>query len=129
MNQRLEIFDRVLITHHQAAEVLQPGVRALNDPPPLVPTQLASVLLRCHSIVPPPEDDGLNGMLDQQGPHGIAVVAAIGNQALGFGRATARAAAAFQADGLEGRGQQGNCRGGCLLQAYSTRGLIKMGEG
>ena len=94
MNERFKVLDLPLVAHYEAAEVLQPRVRALDDPPALVAPQLPPVLVRGDSVVRPRRDDRLDPALDRQRPRRVAVVAAVGDQPLRLVRAAAPLAAA-----------------------------------
>ena len=90
-----KVHHRMFIAHDQAAKILQPRVRALNNPPTPVPTQLAAILMRGASILAPLGDDRLDRLFDQHEPDSVAVGAPIGNQSLGFDRAVPGTAAAL----------------------------------
>ena|ERR1051326_6163698 len=125
MNKCRKRLSRALIAHHQPPEGLQPRVGALNDPAPLVPSELASVLVRRHPVVPARRDDRLNRALDQQGSHLIAVVTAVGDQS--FGLATPGAAAS-DAPILKRLLKQFHLRRGSLLHVYSERSTRAIGQ-
>src|SRR5918911_2327856 len=84
MNQCRKSLSRAFVTHHQAAEGLQPRVGPLDDPAALVSSELTPILMRRHSVVATCRNDRLNGTLDQQGSHRIAVIATVCNQPLGL---------------------------------------------
>ena len=97
MDKCCKVHHRLFIAHDQAAKILQPRVRALNNPPTPIPTQLAAILMRSDSILAPLGNERLDRLFDQHGPDSIAVVAPIGNQSLRFDRAALGAAAAREA--------------------------------
>src|SRR5215475_8501310 len=92
MNQSRTVLSRVFVAYRQAAEVLPPRVSPGNDPPALVASQLSPVLMRGDSVIRPRGNDRLDGPLDQQRSHGVALGAPIGDQPLGL--AALRTAAA-----------------------------------
>ena len=51
MEERQVQARRALVAHHEPSERPVPGERALDDPPPFVPAELASVLTRCPNPV------------------------------------------------------------------------------
>ena len=51
MNKRFEVLDLPLVARDESAEVLQPRVRPLDDPPALVTPEPAPVLVRGDSAV------------------------------------------------------------------------------
>src|SRR5262245_38250217 len=100
MNEGFKVLHRALIAHYQATEVLQPGVRALDNPPPLVAAQLAPILVGCDLVVLAAWDNGLNSALDQQSADGIAIVAPVGNQPERLGGTTVSPAPLPHCDGI-----------------------------
>src|SRR5262245_2359897 len=121
MNQRFKVLHRTLIAYHQAAEVLQPGVRALDNPPPLVAAQLAPILVGGDQVSAAARDNGLDGALDQQSTGGIAIVAPVGNQPQRLRGTAAGSASLRHGDSIERALQERDLRRGCLLHAYSER--------
>src|SRR5262245_40535989 len=73
--------EQTIIAHRQAAEVAEPADRALDDPAPSIATQAARVLVGGLGVVRPRGNDGLNAPSLQEAAHGVAVVAAIADQA------------------------------------------------
>ena len=112
MTQSRKILSRAFVAHHQTADILQPRVGTLDDPPALVTSQLSPVLMRGDSVVRPCRGDRLDGTLDQHNAHGVAVVASIGKQPLGL---AALRTAATDASVLQRRLQEFDLRGGSLL--------------
>src|SRR5215210_3359435 len=121
MNQCFKILHLALVACHQAPEVLQPRVRALNDPAPLVPSQLPPVLMRRHPVVLPPRNNRLNLTLVQKRPRRVAVVAAVGDQALRFVRATTFATSPLYFDIVERTFKELDFGRGSLFHEYSER--------
>lgn len=66
MNQCFKILRLPLVAAHQAPDVLQPRVGPLDDPPALIPSEFAPVLVRGHTIVQPPRNNRLDLTRDQQ---------------------------------------------------------------
>src|SRR4028119_1858842 len=80
MHQSRENNRRTFITHRQAAEVLQPGVGALNNPAMLVTPQLAAVLMGRFAVVLACGNNRLHTTLHQLLAYSVAVVALVSNQ-------------------------------------------------
>ena len=125
MNQCPENSCRAFIAHYQAAESLQPRVSALNDPAPLVSSQLAPVLVRRHAVVLTSRDDRLNISFDQQSSHFVAVLTPVCNQPLGL---APLGAAASDAPVQERLLKEFHFRGGSLLHVYSERSTRAIGQ-
>src|SRR5712692_458009 len=80
--------EQPVIAHRQPAKVAEPPDRALDDPAPPIAAQAAPVLIGGLRVVRAGGDDGLNAPALEKTPDGIAVVAAVCDQA--FGRAADR---------------------------------------
>ena len=128
MNQRLKILRLALITHHQAAEILQPGIRPLDDPPPLVAPQLAPILMRRHPIILALRDERLNLPLNQHCPRWVAVISAVANQALRFVWSPPRATPLLYLHLVERLLKEFDFRRGSLLHVYSERSTRAIGQ-
>ena len=83
MNQRGINFGGSLVADDQAAVVLEPGVRPLNNPSALVPAQRPAILVGCDGIVGSSRDDGFDASVHQGFPGWVTIVSPICNQALG----------------------------------------------
>lgn len=69
-----------LVSHHQSAKVLQPGIGALNDPTTPVSAQLTTVLMGRFAIVSSGGNNRLNTSFHQSFSRFIAVICPISNQ-------------------------------------------------
>src|SRR3712207_3270183 len=121
MNECFKVPGLPLVAHDEPAEVLQPRVRPLDDPPAPVAPQLAPVLMRRLPVVPALRDDGLDLALDQQRTRRVGVVAAVGDQPLGLVRAAPVAAPPLHFDAVERPFEELDLRRGSRLHAYSER--------
>src|SRR5215210_47673 len=124
MNQCFKVLNITLVASHQAAEVLQPRVRPLDDPSALVASEFAPVLMRGDAVVLSPRDERFNLPLNQQRPRRIAVISSICNQALRLMWATARTTASFHLDAVERFFEEFDFRRGSRLHAYSERSTL-----
>src|SRR5215207_6055694 len=121
MNECFKVLDLPLVAHDEPAEVLQPRVRALDDPPALVPPELAPVLVRRLPVVPPLRDDRLDLAGDQERPRRVAVIAAVGDEPLRPVRAAVLATPPLHLDRVERAFEELDLRRGSRLHAYSER--------
>ncbi len=112
MHQRCVNRSRPLVAHDQPPEVVQPRVGALDNPPPAIAAQAASILVGSPTVVRASRNDGLDAAGVQGGTDRIAIVSPVGNQPI---RPLARTPSAMDTrDGDRGQGgsQQGYlCRG------------------
>jgi hypothetical protein len=76
--------EQAVIAHRQPPEVAEPPDRALDDPAPAIASQASPILIGGLGVVGAGGNDGLDASVLEEAPDGIAVVAAIGDQALGF---------------------------------------------
>ena len=128
MNQRLKILRLALIAHHQTAEVLQPGIRALDNPPPFVASQLAPILMRRHLVILTLRDDWLNLSLHQQQPRRVTVIGPVANQPLRLMRSPVLAASLLHLHLVERCFKEFDFRRGSRLQVYSERSTRAIGQ-
>ena len=113
--------DQAFVADAEAPKVPQPGKRPLNDPSAAIAAQLPPILMGRFLVVPPSWDDRVNPSLSQTGAQGVAIIASIGNQALGAFAGPARFAGAADRDRVEGLLKEGDFRRGCRLQVCSQR--------
>ena len=75
------VLEQIVVARDESTEVVQPRVRALNDPPPQIAAQATTVL---EDVRPGAEmgDDQLNAAALEASPERPTVVAAVGNDAL-----------------------------------------------
>jgi hypothetical protein len=124
MHKRFKMLDMMLIAHDQAPEVLPPRVGALNDPAVAISSELSSILMRCDGVVLPAWDNRFNGACDQQRPRPIAVISAVGNQALRLAGGAPPAPPSGHVETIERPLEEGDFRRGRLLHAYSERSTL-----
>src|SRR5918995_2096492 len=124
MDKRLKVLNLALVAGDQPPEVLQPRVRALDNPAPLVAPQLSSVLMRRLPVVAPLRDDRLDLALDQKRPRWVAVVAAVGNEPLRLMRSATLAAPPRHFNAVERAFEELDLRRGSRLHAYSERSTL-----
>lgn len=85
MEKRLIDFEASFVAHHQAPKVADPSKGPFDLPPALVPSQLSSIMVSPLLTVPTIRDDQIDPSLRVQPlPQGVAVVAFVANQSLGF---------------------------------------------
>lgn len=124
MHKGFKVLNPMLVTNHQAPKVLQPRVSALNDPPALVSSQLAAILMRRHPVVLPARYNRLDLPLHQKCSRRIAVVTAVCNQSPRLVRATAHTSPLLHLNGVERSFKEFDLRRGSLLHAYSERSTL-----
>src|SRR5262245_24317707 len=112
MHQRRVNLSRSLIAYDQTPEVVEPGVGALDNPPPPIAAQAAPILMGGLAVVRAGGNNGLDAPSGQGGADRIALVAAVGNQPLGPLARTPGAMSTGDAYGGQG----------CLPQGYLGRG-------
>ena len=125
MNKRGKYLLRSLIANNQSAEVLQPTVTPLYDPPPLVPSHLPPILMRSHSVVAPSRYDRLNSSLHQKCSHSVAVVSSVADQSFRLATLTL---ARLCLHARKRRLYELYLRRGSLLQVYSERSTRAIGQ-
>src|SRR5581483_2024315 len=81
MTEALEHAQDTVLTHLEATEIAEPGKGALDFPAPLVPPQLAAVLIRLVPSVAAVRHNELDASSSEATTQGIAVVAAVGDDA------------------------------------------------
>lgn len=113
--------DQPLIAHHQPPKVPQPGEGALHYPPPLVPPQLAPILVRSAFVTLAGRDERLRPSLLQPLPQGIAVVGPIGDQPVRTLAGPTRPPCPAHGDRVERLLQESDLRRGCRVQVCSQR--------
>ena len=118
---------QAFVADEHAPEVLEPRMGALNGPAVAIPAQRPPVLMRGDGIVRPRRDDRLDPLRDQAGADGVAVIAAIRDQALRplAGPAWARA---LHRDGVERRLEERRLRGGSRRHGNSERSTLAIGQ-
>src|SRR2546421_11805547 len=121
MNECFKVLDLPLVARDEAAEVLQPRVRTLDDPPAPIASQLSPVLVRGDSVVQACRDDRLNVALHQQRPCRVAVVAAVSDEPLRLVRAAVAPAPPLDLHRVERAFEELDLRRGSRLHAYSER--------
>jgi hypothetical protein len=113
--------DEVFVADHKAPKVPQPGERALDNPPPPIPPQLAPILMGRSLVVATRGDDRLDAPTGQPSTQRVAVIAAIGNQAVRPLARAPRLARPADRDGVEGRFEERDFRRRCRVQVCSQR--------
>src|SRR5262249_12381494 len=76
--------EQAVIAHGEPAEVAEPREGAFHDPAPSKAPQASTVLVGGLRVVRPRRNDGLDVPPFQETAHGVAVVPAIADQALGL---------------------------------------------
>jgi hypothetical protein len=125
MNQRSKNLFSPFVSHCQSAEVLQPGIASLNDPPALVPPHLPAVLMSGDFVIASRRDDRLDSLSDEHCPHSVAVISTIADQPL---RPASFAGTDFDPDLGQRSFDQCHFRRGRLLQVYSERSTCAIGQ-
>src|SRR5262249_32732395 len=72
-----------VIAHREPTEVAEPFDRAFDDPAPPLAAQTPPILLGGLGVVRARGNDRLDAARLEKAPHGVAVVAAVGDQPLG----------------------------------------------
>ena len=75
--------EQAIIPDGQPPEVAEPPDRALGNPAPPIAAQAAPVLIGGLRVVRARGNDGLNAPALEKAPDRVAVVATVGDQALG----------------------------------------------
>jgi hypothetical protein len=96
-------------------------VAPLYDPSSPVPSQLAAILLGGPRMIAAGWDNRVDAAPDQAGAQRVAIIAAIGNQALGPYAGASRHPRAADRDHVEGPLEARDLRRGCRLQVCSQR--------
>ena len=99
----------------------QPGKRPLDHPPAAIASQLASILMGGMLMVPARRDDRFNAPSGQPSAQGVAVIAAIRDQAFGALARPPRLPWPADGDCLEGLFEKDDFRRGSRLQVCSQR--------
>ena len=121
MKERPVDRERAIITDHQAPEIPPPGDGALDDPPPLVPSQRPAILRgRTHAILLVRADQ-LDAAPPQALPQRIAVVGFVGDHAQRLLPRTARSMPPTYADRCERRLREPDLRRGGRVKVVSQR--------
>jgi hypothetical protein len=113
--------DQALIAHDEASEVPQPGKGPLHDPPPPIAAHLTPILVGGSAVSAAGRDNGLDAPPGQPGAQGVAVIAAIRNQALGPPARPPRLARPADGDRVEGPLEEPDRCRGCRVQGCSQR--------
>ena len=125
MNKRSKDDLRSLVPYRKLAEVLHPGIAPLDYPPPLVPPQLSSILMRGNRVVAAGWYDRLYPSPHKQRSHGVTVIASVTYQPL---RLTSLALTRLDSYVGKRGFQQLHLRRGSLLQVYSERSTRAIGQ-
>jgi len=121
MKERAINRERTVVAHHQATEVSQPRVGALDDPAPFV-TPKRTAILRCRSnAIPFVRADQFNPAVPQPSAQRIAVVRFVSDHTHRLLPGTARTMAPTYADRREGRFCEPDFRRGCRVKVLSQR--------
>ena len=115
---------RAVITHHQSAEVAEPSEGAFHDPPSLIASQRPAVLRRRFASILPMRGDQLDAALGQLLAQGVAIVAPVGNQAVGLLAGTAGAMPTPYADRRQRRLDEPDLRRGSRVKEVSQRNTL-----
>ena len=118
MSQSSEYLPRPLVANYESAEGLQPRVTSLYDPSPLVPLQLAPVLMRGNSVVVSRWNNLFNPPIHPQRSDYVAIVPSIADQSLWLATLML---AGLHFDTGKCRLDEFDFRRGSLLQVYSER--------
>jgi hypothetical protein len=113
--------DQPFITDDQAAEMAKPGEGAFHDPPPPIAPQLPPILMGGSLMVAACGNERFDSPPGQARSQGVAIIASIGDQAVGpFARASGFP---WPPDGdrLEGLLEERDFRRGCRVQVCSQR--------
>ena len=115
---------RAVVTHHQSAEVAEPSEGAFHDPPSLIASQRPAVLRRRFASILPMRGDQLDAALGQLLAQGVAIVAPVGNQAVGLLAGTAGAMPTPYADRRQRRLDEPDLRRGSRVKEVSQRNTL-----
>ena len=81
MKERAKDCERAVVAHHQASEVSEPGVGAVDDPAPPVTSQGSAILRRGPHAILLVRTDQFDPALPEALPQRIAVIRFVGNHA------------------------------------------------
>jgi hypothetical protein len=112
---------RAVIAHDQSSEVAEPSEGPFHDPPSLIAAQRPTVLRRRFASILPMRDDQLDAARRQLLAQGIAIVAAVGDQAARLLPGTASAMPTPYADRRERRLDEPDLRRGGRVKVVSQR--------
>ena len=121
MKERPVDLERAVITHHQAPEIAQPGVGALDDPTTLIPPQRSPVLCGCTNSILLVRTDQLDPAKSQAIPQRIAVVGFVSDHPQGFLSWSPRMMGSAYADRRERRFREPDFRRGGRVKVVSQR--------
>jgi hypothetical protein len=121
MKQGGEDVDATFVPDDETAEVVDPADRALDLPPPLVPTELAPILMGRDRVVAPTRNDRLDPAVDKALPSSIAIESAIGDQTIGVFPRSTRMMRPGDRDRVERRFEEPDFRRGRRVQVNSDR--------
>ena len=82
MHKAKKVLTVILVTHNQAAEVLQPRKQPLNLPSSAIAPQWATILRDRFLPIPLVRRDHLNSCFGQRGVERVGVISLIANQSL-----------------------------------------------
>lgn len=83
VDETQEICDVILVSHHQSAEVVQPGEEPFNLPASTIASQRPAVLSRAATTVTAMRRDQLNALVGELGVELVTVVGEISDQSFG----------------------------------------------
>jgi hypothetical protein len=110
-----------LMTYYKSAEVPQPGKCTFNNPSPLVPTQLAPILVSGSLVVTPSRDDRLNTTSPKYFTKRVRVIASICYKPLRISTRSTRSVSSPHSYSTYHMSEQLHLRGGCRVQVCSQR--------
>jgi hypothetical protein len=110
-----------LIPHHQAPKMTEPRKRPLHNPPPPIPSQLSAILMGRPLMITTGRDNRVDPAPGQASAQRIAIITAVGNQALGPLAGASGLAETPDRNRVEGLLEEGDFRRGSRLQVCSQR--------
>jgi len=121
MKEALVNGQRSVVTHHQSAEVADPGEGAFHDPPPLVAPQSPTVLRRRFTSILAMRSDQFRAATRQSLAQRIAVVAAVADDARQLLPRTTGSMPSPYPDRRQRRLDEFDLRGGSRVKVVSQR--------
>ena len=128
MNQRSVNLGGSLIANHQAAVVLKPGIRSLDDPSAAIPTQHSAVLMGRDRVIGPGGDDRLNPAIGQSLSDEVAVISPIRHQTFRGLPRTARLMGVSHPDRFQSGQKQLHLRRGRRVHVKSERSTLAINQ-
>jgi hypothetical protein len=80
MNEPPKASQQSVISDEQPSKILEPGVASLDDPAPLVPSEVAAILVSSNAVVSLCRNHRLDATSGQLGPQFVAVIAPVSYQ-------------------------------------------------